>query len=547
MTTLRRLLITCLLSGLAACLAACLPAQPGPTPPEPSAPAEATPGAKGKPTAKPAAKAESKPAPKPVTYDRREPKLHLVLPGDYTLQPGGALEPTLLLRAVSRRGPSLVIRLRPLEAPATVAELGEDFVGRELDALRRALPGVKPEVPAPVRVAGRTALALSYTHRGRTYRRLWVPNGEWLLEITYGPIKDNTGPPWRSLELAPPPPAATAAPPAPTTEPWEAAYTLDPPRLAQARRRMRRMRKKHPHDPLLVARQAEVAALQALTLKHLGTRAEPVDWRSLRARVVAAWRRDPRNPVLLRALGLAKLMEGNRAKALRYLRRAARLDPRDAANWLALALAASDPHQQERLARRALEARPGMPAARLVLAWALEAQGKGSLAVPLYEAVLAAYPRHRAALRGLGRLLMDQPQGRDRAGRLLARLLKLDPGDQASRFNLALVRLAQKRFAEALRLVNTLLAANPHDAAAHNLKGLALAGLGRLHQAQAAYQAALKADPKHVPALYNLGVLCATRLKDVPCARQAFRRFLDLEPKGKRAEKVERWLVRHGG
>jgi tetratricopeptide (TPR) repeat protein len=284
-----------------------------------------------------------------------------------------------------------------------------------------------------------------------------------------------------------------------------------------------------------------------LALKHVGAEAEPVDWRALRARVVAAWRRDPRNPVLLRALGLAKLMEGNRAKALRYLRQATRVAPRDAATWLALALAVRDPHQQERLARRALEARPGMPAARLVLAWALEAQGKSALAVPLYEAVLAAYPQHRAALRGLGRLLMDQSQTRDRAGRLLARLLKLDPGDQASRFNLALVRLAQKRFAEALRLVETLLAADPNDAAAHNLKGLALAGLGRLHQARSAYQAALKADPEHVPALYNLGVLCATRLKDTPCARQAFRRFLELEPKGKRAEKVQAWLVRHGG
>ncbi|MBI4798440.1 MAG: tetratricopeptide repeat protein [Desulfarculus sp.] len=120
------------------------------------------------------------------------------------------------------------------------------------------------------------------------------------------------------------------------------------------------------------------------------------------------------------------------------------------------------------------------------------------------------------------------------------------PSHQAARFNLALVRLSQERPQEAQRLAQDILTKDPQDASAHNLRGLALLAQKQYAQAAQAFEAASQADPRHAQALYNLGGVCAGQLQNSDCARQAFRRFLELEPQGPRADKARAWLQRHG-
>jgi tetratricopeptide (TPR) repeat protein len=87
---------------------------------------------------------------------------------------------------------------------------------------------------------------------------------------------------------------------------------------------------------------------------------------------------------------------------------------------------------------------------------------------------------------------------------------------------------------------------NPADAAALNLKGLALREQKKDQEAAQAFRQAVQSDPKHAGAYYNLGALCASRLKDMACARQAFQAFLELEPASERAIRIRVWLTRQG-
>ncbi len=504
------------------------------------------------PAGKKAPPPASKQPPPPVTTVVREPYLRMELPGQYRVRTGGPADPGLLLRAERSPGKAVVVvRARPLAAPMLAPELGPAFLGRDQDRLRRRLPGAETGPVVRPSVAGRAALGYSYRADGQDYRRLLVPAGEWLYEITFGPASPDAPPPWLLLDL-PKPEQLTAVPsPEPKDEvarvrAW--AYTLNPPELQRARELVRELRSKRPRDPELISLQAEVTALQALTLKRLGGEAEPVPWPKVRAWAVGAWRRHPEDAQALRGLGLAKLMEGDEAGARKYLKPAAKRNPPDAGACLAMALLEQgQPARAEAWARQALKASPGLIGARLALVWALEDQGKADQTSELYQAVLARDPDNRPALLGLARGMMDRPRELDRAGLLLARLSELDPKSQSVRFDLALVRFRQKRYAQAEELAAQVARARPGDAAALNLLGLTQAAQKRRQEARASYQAALAADPEHVPALFNLGVLCATELDDAPCAREAFQRFLSLEPNSARAEKVRAWLVRHGG
>ena len=136
---------------------------------------------------------------------------------------------------------------------------------------------------------------------------------------------------------------------------------------------------------------------------------------------------------------------------------------------------------------------------------------------------------------GLARLLMDRPSTQKEAARLLAQVVQLDQGNLPAAFNLAVLRLKQGQAEETLHLLQPVLLANPNDAAALNLKGLALRAQKHFTKAAEAFRQATRADPGHAGAFYNLGALCATELKDLACARRAFKAFLALEPSSERA------------
>lgn len=160
-------------------------------------------------------------------------------------------------------------------------------------------------------------------------------------------------------------------------------------------------------------------------------------------------------------------------------------------------------------------------------------------ALAAFDAVLAAEPRHRAARLNRGVLL--HRFGRD--AEALAdfdALVALAPDDPTARFNRAAVRLRLGRTAEAAadldraaeldpdavdirtRLVQTRLdlgdpeaaladaetgLARIDAAALHNARGNALAALGRLAEAEAAFAAATARDPALRDAHHNLGLV----------------------------------------
>ncbi len=497
------------------------------------------------------AKAQKPAPPPPLRFSRERPFLRITLPARFRVEGGNPEEPGLLLRAwAGAAGPRLVIRARPLEAIPPPGEL----LRREQELLYRQL-GADFAPARTLRLGGLKGKMFIYRVGRRSFLRLLLPGRGWLYVITLAPAKGQDAKQALALldslrlagggEGAPPPPR-----PAPALSPRQEirnlVYSFDPPALAQARRRLRAMRKLNTRDQRLVLLQTEAVAIQALVLQRLGLKAEPVNWPRQRARTVAAWRRYRKTDSANRALGLAKLMEGEREKALHYLDRAIEIAPGQGANYLARALAGPDAVSREALARQALETGFDHPGAHLVLAWALENLKRGGEAALQYQAVLDSRPDHLPALAGLARVLMDDPRHQEQAAALWGRVLRLDPGDLQARFNLALVRLMLGQATEAQHLAEQVLAASPRDPAALNLRGLALKAQGRYQEAVQAYQAAIEADPRYAQAYYNLGALYAGKLKDKPRAYMAFKRFLEMEPQGPRADKVKEWILKSG-
>ncbi len=318
--------------------------------------------------------------------------------------------------------------------------------------------------------------------------------------------------------------------------------------MAAAGERLARERGERPGDPALAAREVEAAAWEAVGLGLLGRPAPARNWRQLREQAWRAAQARPREAGGWRAVGLARLMEDRPDRAAKFLARAQGLGP-SAEGELALALLApaGTPARGAALAR-AREQNPDLAAARLLLARELAVAGRTAAAQEEYRAVLARDPENLAARLGRAGLLLGEatPAARQEAAAILAAVLGQDPGNAAARFNLALARLELGEPRAAEEELKRLLAANPQDAPALNLLGLALKAQERDQAAAAAFERAQAAAPEQPGPVYNLGALCATRLQDPECAIRSFHRFLALEPEGARADKARAWLLGQG-
>ncbi|MBI5521366.1 MAG: tetratricopeptide repeat protein [Desulfarculus sp.] len=500
-------------------------------------------------------------ASQPVVFSLESPPLRLELPAGSRLEPGGAEQPGLLFRAtLPWPGHLLVVEANP-RSPSQ-PPLEPAWTQAEQERLAMALPRASGWQSQTLMLAGRTAHELTWSTPEQQCRRIYLPAQGWLYQVTLAHPVQAAGLDLASMVeswgLAPAPsqdaPAQSpvAQPPAPAPaagplSPRQALCSLDPPTLARATQEAERRAEQDPRDALAAARMVEAKAWRSLALAIQGQPAPSADWARLRAKAVAVYRRHPGAAATRRALGMAMILEERPAKARQYLEAAAQAEPSDGVNLVALALVpGQETATRADLGRRAVKASPELPAAHLVLAWALEDQGQAAQAAAPYQAALALQPGNLPALIGLARLEMDAPATRQAAGARLARVLEIMPDHQAARFNLALVRLAQDRPQEAQRLTQEVLAKEPQDAAAHNLRGLALLAQKQYAQAGQAFEAASQADPRHAQALYNLGGVCAGQLQNNACAGQAFRRFLELEPQGPRADKARAWLGRHG-
>jgi predicted TPR repeat methyltransferase len=107
--------------------------------------------------------------------------------------------------------------------------------------------------------------------------------------------------------------------------------------------------------------------------------------------------------------------------------------------------------------------------------------------------------------------------------------LALLPGRPSTLLNLAAVRIARNRHAEALPLLDELLAQEPHNTDAWGHRGSALAALGRHSEAVPALEQVLAVQPQQVGALFMRAASLQV-LGRVDAALAGFQRVTELDP-----------------
>jgi tetratricopeptide (TPR) repeat protein len=177
-----------------------------------------------------------------------------------------------------------------------------------------------------------------------------------------------------------------------------------------------------------------------------------------------------------------------------------------------------NPALAARIARKAVEARPGDAAALAVLGMAQERLGSSGEALSSFRAAVALRADDAALRANLGALLGARGHSSEAIVEL-EESLRLKP-----RSPKALTALAQLHLKKANLERGEQLTLEPRNAAAQFLIGEALFKQGRAQEAERALRAAVELDPAHTPARVRLGDLLrhAGRLEEAEaCLREA--------------------------
>jgi len=150
---------------------------------------------------------------------------------------------------------------------------------------------------------------------------------------------------------------------------------------------------------------------------------------------LAALRVDPRYEEAHLNLGIYARLAGRRKLAIRHLRRAIELDPRYAEAFAQLGAVTlkSSPGEAVRYLRRAIQLKPGDDWSHLRLAIAEWELGRLDHAERCFENALRAAPKEAVVLWSFGEFLSSMNRDRARAGRLLARALRIEPDNRWAR------------------------------------------------------------------------------------------------------------------
>lgn len=161
-------------------------------------------------------------------------------------------------------------------------------------------------------------------------------------------------------------------------------------------------------------------------------------------------------------------------------------------------------------------------------ALALHQRGQYSAAVPLYEAVLAAHPRHFDALHllGVARRQLGEPEA---AVALISAALAVDAKHAIAHSNLGAALQDLGRSDEAQAAYDCAIAIDPRYAMAHANRGNALRHLGRLEEALASYDSALDIKPAYPEAWCNRGAALHA-MEDHGAAADSYARAVQLRP-----------------
>jgi tetratricopeptide (TPR) repeat protein len=271
----------------------------------------------------------------------------------------------------------------------------------------------------------------------------------------------------------------------------------------------------------------------------------------------------PAHPGATLLLGSARRAAGNPAAALAVLQPLIAAHPTWAVAHYELGLTLSELewHDDALTAlRRAVELRPDLPEAwreigdrlalngdtegahaayaqhikastkdpRLMSAAAALAENQIPKAELLLREHLKKYPTDVAAIRMLAEVAGRLGRYID-AENLLARCLELAPSFNAARFNYALALHRQAKYAPALKQIEMLTAAEPHNSSYRNAKAAILVMIGEYPQSIELYAGILDKDPDHPKIWTSYGHALATAGRTAESIA-AYRRAIALAP-----------------
>jgi len=238
--------------------------------------------------------------------------------------------------------------------------------------------------------------------------------------------------------------------------------------------------------------------------------------------------------------GLAAAQAGDPAAAIPHFRRVLDEAPGDVPTRcnLAIALISVGALDEAGAVAAAGGADPGL---RRLAAYAWQQQGRLAEAAAAYEEVLEAWPDDWESVNNLGnvRRAAGDLEG---AAAALGRAVALRPDLIEIRINLSNALGQAGRHAERVALMAAAARAAPADPRVATEYGVAAAEARDLAAAEAAYRAAIAADPGFIPAYVELGLLLETqnRLGDLES-------LLGAAPAAPELGFLKAWLLRRQG
>jgi tetratricopeptide (TPR) repeat protein len=226
------------------------------------------------------------------------------------------------------------------------------------------------------------------------------------------------------------------------------------------------------------------------------------NWEDAELWLNEAYSRDPNSPQVLRALGQFYLQRGSSSAALNYLRRALEKAPDDpeTRRWLGLALYAEGNYEE---AVQYLAPLAGGDAANDEV---LHALYESYMAMAQYDQALEAAGRLESLhpddpepryLRGQAQLSAGQFEAALQTFQEVIQMEELRSLLDDSLRQMGVIYSHLERYEEALQPLDRALAINPADVEAMNLKGWALARLGKCAEALPVFEQALALMPAH--------------------------------------------------
>jgi tetratricopeptide (TPR) repeat protein len=195
------------------------------------------------------------------------------------------------------------------------------------------------------------------------------------------------------------------------------------------------------------------------------------------------------------------------------------------------------------LLEKALNDYPGNVLARYLQVKMLLAQGKRREGIDRLKKLLRNHPDNVWLNYVLVRNTdADNSIQQKRVQLTYSHILEEIPSFTGARFNLSLFLFKRKLYDKSLEHLDIILARYPDDTASYILKGLIYKIQNKYLSAKKQFEVALILEPGNFKALYNLGALCASKLNDTICARQAFIQYLHVAPQNDRNAAVRTWL-----